>query len=381
MDGDACHEDGADQELPEGERHQCGQCGQRDQGDPDSVQRSEHKTRIRSVRSIVNRRLSALGVVALAACTAIPIGRTPETTTTTIPTTTTTSSTTTVATTTTIPTTTTTVPGDPLGLITPTGVPVAIDTILPDGYMVYSPCGNLTFIDDGEPIFGAQVVLDPGHGGDRDVGSQGANGLPEKVANLRVAFEAQAQLEARGISTVLTRTADYATTIPMRSNLADTLGAEVLVSIHHNAPTPSPSPVPGTEIFYQTGSAESRRLGGVLYTHVTRALSRFTEVQWVAAPDAGVITVHNQRGTDTYGMLRIPETPAVLLEVGYMSNPSEAELFATVEYVEAVGRAIADAIESYLTTDEPGTGWYEPGRQFTAAPGLRGPDCVDIPLQ
>ena len=110
-------------------------------------------------------------------------------------------------------------------------------------------------------------------------------------------------------------------------------------------------------------------------------MSKFTEVAWVAAPDSGVITVHNQRGTDTYGMLRVPETPAVLLELGYISNPAEAELFATEEYVEVAGGAIADAIESYLNTDEAGSGWYEPGRQFTAATGLTGSACVETPLE
>lgn len=378
MDGDTRNEDGAHEVLAEDDRDQRRHPGQSDEGDPDSVQWSEHTPRIRRRRGIVNRRSIAAIVVLVAGCAAVPVGHSDPPNVVTITTTTTTGSTTT---TTTGSATTTTNPGRPLGLITATGVPVAISVVLPEGFLVHSPCGVLVRVSGGEPLYRTPVVLDPGHGGDRDVGAQGRNGLPEKVANLRVAFAAQAQLEQRGIPTVLTRTADYATTIPMRSNLADTLEAEVLVSIHHNAPTPGPSPKPGTEIFMQSNSPESRRLGGVLYTHVVRSLSAFSEVEWSAAPDAGVITVHNQRGTDTYGMLRIPKTPSVLLEVGYMSNPSEANLFATEEYTEVAGRAIADAIESYLTTDEPGTGWYEPGRQFTAAPGLTGPACVDPPLE
>lgn len=382
MNGDAGEEHQAHHDVPKEKGGDCGSSRRAHQRDPDAVERSEHGLRLRRGGGFVNRAAAVVTVLALAACAAIPAGETP----TVVPTTTTTTlaSTTTAApttTTTTIATTTTTSPGPVLGLITPAGIPVAVRFRVPDGYMVWTPCGALTRVSGGEPLYRTPVVLDPGHGGDRDVGAQGRNGLPEKVANLRVAFAAQAELAARGIHAVLTRTSDYATTIPTRSRLADTLRAELLVSIHHNAPTPGPSPTPGTEIFMQTGSAESRRLGGVLYTHVTRALARFTEVQWSAAPDAGVITVHNQRGLDTYGMLRVPETPAVLLEMGYMSNPSEAELFATEEYVEVAGSAIADAIESYLTTDEPGSGWYTPGRQFTAAPGLTGPSCVETPLE
>lgn len=377
MDGNTGDEDGAHHPLPESKRHEGSHTGQRDEGDPDAVQGSEHTPSIRPGRDIVNRRFLALSAVLLAACTSLPVGQTaPSSSSVTTTTTVVTTTTSTIA-----DTTTTVLSSTPLGLITPTGIPVAVRLVSPDGYIVWSPCGNLTRVTDGEPIYGARVVLDPGHGGNRDIGSQGRNGLPEKVANLRVAFEAQAQLEARGIPTVLTRTADYATTIPVRARLADHLGAEVLVSIHHNGPTPGPSPTPGTEIFYQSFSAESRRLGGVLYEHVVDALSQFSDVQWAKAPDGGVITVLNEDGRDTYGMVRRPRTPAVLLEMGYMSNPSEAELFATVEYVEVAGRAIADAIEAYLNTDVPGTGWYEPGRTFRAAPGLSGAACVETPLE
>lgn len=316
-------------------------------------------------------------VLALVGCSLFPM-TTPVTSTTSSSTTSTT--TTTSPTTTTVPTTTTTDPGPIRGLITPTGIPVAVDSVIASGvYRVYSTCGNLTTVRGGTPIYQTPVVLDPGHGGNRDIGSQGRNGLPEKVLNLQIAFEVQRILGERGIGAILTRVDDYATTIPTRSRLADMLGAEVLVSIHHNAPTPGPSPIPGNEVFVQSTSEDSRRLGGLLWEYTVDAMSQF-DIQWTAAPDAGVLHVLNDRGGDTYGMVRIPETPAVLLELGYMSNPVEAELFATQEYLEVVSMAIADAIQAYLTTDEPGaplTGV----RNFTASPGLTGPDCVETELE
>jgi N-acetylmuramoyl-L-alanine amidase len=319
-------------------------------------------------------------VVATTACAALTVEPTSPST---VPSTTTTTTNVVVTTTTsTLPTTTTTtVPlGPPLGLITPTGVPVAIRLVLPDSYLVYTPCGNVTRVRDGEPIYRTPVVLDPGHGGNRDVGAQGRNGLPEKVANLRVAFETQRVLAEKGIPSVLTRTDDYATTLSSRSRLADTLGAEILVSIHHNAPTPGPSPIPGNEVFIQSHSAESRRLGGLLYEYTVRELQRF-DIPWTAARDAGVLTVVNSRGADAYGMIRLPQTPSALLELGYMSNPVEAELFATDEYLEVAGRAIADAVEAYLSTDQPGSGWHEPGRVFNPNPGLSQSSCIDPDLE
>ena len=282
-------------------------------------------------------------------------------------------------TTTSIPAATTTPVGSPVGLMTTTGVPVALRLVAPERYLVYSPCGNLTFVEDGEPIYPTSVILDPGHGGERDIGAVGRNGLPEKVANLRVAIETQRVLTEKGITSVLTRTADYATTLTARARFADALQADLMVSIHHNAPTPGPSNLPGIEIFIQKDSAESRRLGGILWDHALAALNQF-DIAWTAADDSGVMTVINPRGTDAYGIIRNPETPTALIELGYMSNPVEAELFATEEYVEVAGQALADAIEAYLTTDAPGSGYVEEGRVFRPNPGLSRADCVDPDL-
>ncbi len=297
------------------------------------------------------------------------------------PTESTTSTTVVVTTTTVVPATTTTIhQGPPLGLITPTGVPVAIRLVLPSGYLVHTPCGNVARVSGGEPLYRTPVVLDPGHGGNRDIGAQGRNGLPEKVLNLEVALATQEVLAEMGIAAVLTRVDDYATTLSGRTRLADLLQAEVLVSIHHNAPTPAPSPVPGVEVFIQSHSAESHRLGGLLYHYTFAALNQF-DVAWTAAPDSGVITVVNSRGIDAYGIIRLPETPSALIELGYISNPAEAELFATAEYVEAAAHSLATAIRAYLETDEPGTGWYQPGRVFNPSPAVGRADCVETELE
>ena len=81
---------------------------------------------------------------------------------------------------------------------------MAVDSVIASGvYRVYSTCGNLTTVRGGTPIYQTPVVLDPGHGGNRDIGSQGRNGPPEKVLNLQIAFEVQRILGERGIGAVL----------------------------------------------------------------------------------------------------------------------------------------------------------------------------------
>lgn len=269
-------------------------------------------------------------------------------------------------------------PPAPVGIITPAGIPVAVEEAGLVRHQVTTPCGNTAQVTGGVPLREVDVVLDPGHGGEIDTGAVGANGLAEKDLNLEVAQEAAGILNSRGILTVLTRTGDYATTLRVRANLADTLGATVLVSIHHNAPIQAPSPRPGTEVFYENGSADSRRLGGLIYERAITALSRF-DVDWVAPSDAGVMAVLNSGGRDAYGMIRLPETTSVLAELGYIANPSEARLFATPLYAPAAGNAVAGGIIDYLESNEPGSGYVD-NRVFDPLRGLAASQCEEVPL-
>lgn len=264
-------------------------------------------------------------------------------------------------------------------LVTPTGVVVAVLEQTPTGYLVRTPCGAETVVGAGTPVGDISVVIDPGHGGEVDTGAVGPNGLIEKHINLEVSQALQAKLIVRGIPVLLTRTGDYATLLGVRAGLADHVGADLVLSVHHNAPTPGPSTRPGTEVFVQSESPDSRRLGGLVWSRVVEALSEF-DVAWSAAPDAGVLSVLSTRGNDAYGMIRGPDTVSVLAEIGYLSNRAEAELFATTEYVEAISTAFADAIESYLTTEAEGSGFVAEPRVFNPQPGIGGALCVDPAL-
>ncbi len=230
-------------------------------------------------------------------------------------------------------------------------------------------------VGPGTPLEEVMVVIDPGHGGETDTGAVAPTGMPEKQLNLDVAREVVDQLAEMGIISVLTRTADYASLLRIRANLADSLGAQAMVSIHHNAPTPAPSSEPGIEVFVQKGSAESSRLGGLLWLHTMEGLGTF-DIRWAAAADSGVMTVLNTGGDDAYGIIRHPNTPTALVELGYISNRAEAELHLTPEYVPAAAEAVATAIEQFLTTEDPGDG-YVAGRIFNPQPGIRGRACVD----
>lgn len=266
----------------------------------------------------------------------------------------------------------------PRVLITPTGVVVPIVSTLTTSYSVLTPCGNRARISWGYPISSADVVLDPGHGGAVETGAVGPNGLTEKELNLEVAKRTARILESRGISVVLTRTADYRIPLSTRAEIANVLEAKAIVSIHHNAPNANPSPTPGTEVFIQDGVPESARLGGLLQEEIVAALDQF-EVNWTISSDAGAIVVLNDSGLNSYGMIRRPEMPAVLAELGYLSNAEEAELFATTEYQQVAATALADGIDRWFNTGAPGSGFRDEPRRFTPSGGTGGSDGCEDP--
>lgn len=273
-------------------------------------------------------------------------------------------------------------PPPPAALLTPAGVPVAVLEPTGGGHLVRTPCGNVAEVAGGEPIGAVQVVLDAGHGGPADPGAVGPNGLVERDLNLRLAEATLADLAARGITATMTRTGDYGVSRTVRAAFADALGAEALVSIHHNGPTWSPMSGPGTEVYRQSKSDESARLAGVLYEEITAALATFEDVAWTGLPDAGVKRIVWPNGGDVLGMMRLPATPSVLIEFGYLTNPSEAALFARPEYIAVASRAAADGIQAYLETDRPGSGFIATPRVYPAPGGdLRPLRCTDVPLE
>ena len=262
------------------------------------------------------------------------------------------------------------------------------DLVLPvrevrdDGYLVATTCANETVIDFGTHVARADVVLDPGHGGHRDTGAVGANGLVERDLNMAVAELVRAELEARGYSVILTRTTNIETPILTRAEIALALAPEVFVSIHHNGGNTNRSPDPGTEVFHQAHNPESMRLAGILFEEVQGALSQY-DVAWAKTSNQGTRAfLRTSDGKDLFGILRLSEgLTSVIVEAVYLSNPPEAELMAdpAVQRVEA--NAIAAGIVRYLTTDDPGSGHNGATRTSRVLTTGRRSGCVDPPLE
>ncbi len=266
----------------------------------------------------------------------------------------------------------------PTALVTPAGVVVPVLGPAPTGgWTVRTPCGRTAGVTGGRAVGSPAIVLDPGHGG-LEPGAVSPGGVGEAGVNLAVARQAQQALEAQGVPTLLTRTADYTMELSTRAEIARNVAPKALVSIHHNAEPDQAWPRPGSETYYQIGSADSKRLAGLVYEEVTRALAQY-RVAWVADSDAGAKYRPGRQG-DYYAMLRLPgKVVSVLAEMAFISNPPEAELLARADVQRVEGEAVARGIVRWLRTSDPGSGFTEPYPRADppAGPGGPGPVCRD----
>ena len=269
------------------------------------------------------------------------------------------------------------------------GVAMGVDAINGAWAHVVTPCENKLWVRlaDGHIDTTADIVLDPGHGGPES-GAVGQGGLTEKELNLAVARMVVDDLAAEGVTAALTRTGDYRQTLASRVAVAAAMHPKAFVSIHHNAEPDGPRPQgPGSETYYQFGkevstaqSAQSKRLAGLIYEEVVKALSVF-QASWVADTDAGAKYRIGDSGNDYYGVLRISGMSGIvgsLGELAFISNPSEEFLLKQDSVRHAEAAAVARGIVRYLRTPDPGSGFTTPYPRTEPAGGGGGTEgCVD----
>jgi N-acetylmuramoyl-L-alanine amidase len=184
-------------------------------------------------------------------------------------------------------------------------------------------------IDRGRPLEGRLIVVDPGH---PPLGATGPTGLYEGDANLAVAQRLRAMLEAGGARVVMTRTTDTPVELGARVRLADSVGADLLVSIHNNALPDGLNPFTnnGTSVFYN----QPRSLP------LARAIQRAL-VRRLGLRDLGV-------GRGDLALARPTWMPAVLCEGLFMTLPDQEAALRTREGQELYAGGVYDGIVEFL---------------------------------
>ena len=189
------------------------------------------------------------------------------------------------------------------------------------------------------------VYLDAGHGG-YDPGAS-YFGISEKSLTLAIQSRVKAKLEAEGYQVVTTRTSDTYVDLTDRSRAANASESDIFVSIHINAS--GSSAAQGIETYYYQPYAEyPSRINAAYHANPTRLSMSDTLANAIQSSLINATGAQNQGvKRQTFAVLRETTAPAVLLELGFLSNPQEAARFNTSAYQETLANAIVAGIKSY----------------------------------
>ena len=215
------------------------------------------------------------------------------------------------------------------------------------------------------PIAPRTIVVDAGHGG-RDPGTS-HYGLQEKNLTLDIARRLRAELASRGMNSVMTRDRDEFIALSRRPDVANDMAADLFVSVHINANRNRR--VSGVEVYYPRESVISgsvpfppgiesvevatptltikQILWDLVLTRSRRGSTRMASHICRALRDQLGVPCRGVRGA-RFVVLREARMPAVLVEVGYVTNRPEAARLGTVSYRQAIAQAIANGVISYL---------------------------------
>lgn len=222
------------------------------------------------------------------------------------------------------------------------------------------------------------IVLDAGHGGS-DAGGVGVNGVTDRDVAFAVVQRLGPMIERElGVNVVYTRTEDTFVDLRERGHIANREGGKLFISIHGNA---GPASANGTETFFLAprGSSSAREVmerensvielesdpslyddftsGGDImaslamsaYQEESQHLARLIEGEFRAAG-------RRSRGVkqNNFIVLWAASMPAVLVEVGFVTNPEEARFLSSSSGQEETARSIFNAIRAYKQTYERG---------------------------
>ena len=176
------------------------------------------------------------------------------------------------------------------------------------------------------------VVVDAGHGG-KDQGAE-INGVMEKKLNIDIAKRLGKLLEKQNINVVYTRQEDEFIDLWSRANIANGLSATLFISIHNNI-MPDDNSYHGTETLYcdDVPGQQKSMTGKIFAQNIQKQL-----VYDLGMKDNGIIERPN------LAVLKFTSMPAVIVEVGYMSNKADRNKLCSKEFRQKSAQSMCTAI-------------------------------------
>ena len=239
--------------------------------------------------------------------------------------------------------------GDKYYYMYPSSGKMAVSTIIdgwqigPDGVM-----GNKVNVGNSKLI-----VVDPGHNFGGDDGAYAThNGITysERDMNMQVALKLKTKLEEKGYRVVLTRTESDREVLSVnqsltnRVKLANDLNADFFISLHHNSA--GTQAAHGVETYYSSKAQDASFGGSYSSSKISTSRSFAIAINNSIANKTGA---YNRGAKDaSLFVCRNTSMPSVLVEFGFISNPTEAAICASSSYQHLSTSAIAEAIANKL---------------------------------
>ncbi len=245
------------------------------------------------------------------------------------------------------------------------------------------------------------IAIDAGHGGE-DPGAIGPGKIYEKQVVLQISKELQRQINAdKGFRAELVRTGDYFIPLRKRTEIARKKGADLFVSIHADAAPRSAAY--GASVFalsdrgatsetarwladsenrsdliggagnVSLGDKDQMLAGVLLDLSMTASLSSSLNVGQKVLSNMGRITPLHKRRVEQAGfmVLKSPDIPSILVETGFISNPSEAKKLQTASHQQSLARSIHSGVRQFFHENPPpGTyvAWLRDSGKIASAP-------------
>lgn len=205
-------------------------------------------------------------------------------------------------------------------------------------------------IQQMQPIY--NVILDPGHGG-YDKGALSSYGC-EKDFALDVCRRAKARMEAEGLRVFMTRDSDVFIPLEERPRAANRMPNSIFVSVHFNSCTENPS-ASGFEVFALTPrGAPSTSDDALTLRDLRSEPGNVVDVQSAALAASvyhsllgNIPQVDRGVKRARFAVIRLATVPSILIEGGFLSNPSDSLLVANPEWRTKLADAIVTGIEGF----------------------------------
>src|SRR5699024_11135591 len=175
---------------------------------------------------------------------------------------------------------------------------------------------------------GHTIMLDPSHGG-KDPGSIGIDGIKEKDIALDYTQTVANELEKQGATVLLTRTSDKYVSLKDRVRISESYATDAIISLHFNSFTSSDTKGESTHNYDVNDDHE-------LAKHVQDYLHQQSNLK-----DRSV-------RQDDYHVFRKNLDTSILVELGFITNPSDVKAIQNNENASAVATAIADGLKQYF---------------------------------